>query len=125
MKQHSRPTYHMFVHRDKAKRFTAGRKERTHADPQTSENHRDDEHSTETARCCSDHSPDQQFDGEDRGEQDLAFHRAERKRSEQDVPPRRHYYEGANDPICVADSSDQDELEDAKEDCRFPTDTRH
>ena len=38
------------------------------ADPQrvlTSQNQRDDEHSTETARCCSgDHSPDQQFDGE-------------------------------------------------------------
>ena len=35
------------------------------ADPQTSQNERDDEHSTETARCCSgDHSPDEQFDGE-------------------------------------------------------------
>ena len=38
------------------------------ADPQrvrTSQNQRDDEHSTETARCSSgDHSPDQQFDGE-------------------------------------------------------------
>ena len=38
------------------------------ADPQrvkTSQNQRDDEHSTETARCCSgDHSPDQQFGGE-------------------------------------------------------------
>ena len=31
----------------------------------TSQNQRDHEHSTETARCCSgDHSPDQQFDGE-------------------------------------------------------------
>ena len=38
------------------------------ADPQrvnTSQNQRDDEHSTETARCCSDdQSPDQQFEGE-------------------------------------------------------------
>ena len=38
------------------------------ADPQrvkTSQNQRDDEHSTETARCCSgDDSPDQQFYGE-------------------------------------------------------------
>ena len=30
-----------------------------------------------------------------------------------------------NDPIYVADSNDQDELGDAKEDCRGPTDARH
>ena len=32
----------------------------------------------------------------DSGEQDLAFHRAGRERSEQDAPPRRHHYEEAN-----------------------------
>ena len=46
----------------------------------------------------------------DSGEQDLAFHRAGRERSEQDALPRRHYYEEANDPIYVADSSDQDKI---------------
>ena len=33
--------------------------------------------------------------------------------------------EEANDEIHLADSSDQDELEDAKEDCRGPTVARH
>ena len=50
----------------RVKRTDPQRVKRT--DPQrvkTSQNQRDDEHSTETARCCSgDHSPDQQFDGE-------------------------------------------------------------
>ena len=97
------------------------------ADPQrvkTSENQRDDELSTETARCCSgDHSPDQQFDGET--VENKIFHRAGRETSEQDAPPRRHYHEEANDPIYAADSSDQDGLEDAREDCQVPTDARH
>ena len=81
----------------------------------TSQSQRDDEHSTETARRCSgDYSPDQQLDGET-GEQDLALHRAGRERPGQDAPPRRQYHEETDNLINVADNSNQDELEDAKE----------
>ena len=79
------------------------------ADPQrvkTSENQRDDEPSTETARCCSgDHSPDQQFDGET-VEDKISHSTVQDVRGQNKT--RRHYYEEANDPIYVADSSDQD-----------------
>ena len=58
------------------------------------------------------------------GEQDLVFHRTGRERPGQDAPPRRQYEE-TDDLINVADNSNHDELEDAKGDCRGPTDARH
>ena len=92
----------------------------------TTQNQRDDEHSTETARRCSgDHSPDQQFDGET-VENKIPRSTVQDVRGQNETRLRDvTNYEEANDPIYVADSSDQDELEDAREDCRVPTDARH
>ena len=102
---------------------TAGEKR---ADPQrerTSQTERDDEHSTAPARRCSgDRSPNP------RGL--LTTHWRTRSRipscgTRKARTRRTENCEGANDPIHVADSSNQDEVEDAKEDCRGSTDARH
>ena len=45
---------------------------------------------------------------------EFASHRAGCGRPGQDAPPRCYCYGGADDPIYVADSSNQDEVEDAK-----------
>ena len=49
-----------------------------------------------------------------------ASHRAGRGRPGQDALPRRYCHGGADDPIYVADSSNQDEVEDAKKTVEVP-----
>ena len=80
---------------------------------------RDDEHSTETARV-------QIIDVDGETVESEISHSIVREggRPGQDAPPRRHSEE-TYDLIYIADTSSQDEAEDAKEDCRGPTDARH
>ena len=51
---------------------------------------------------------------------EFASHRVGRGRPGQDALPRRHHYGGADDPIYVADTSNQDEVEDAKKTVEVP-----